>query len=441
MDFGFLDRILGPLRRFRGPRNYAQEAPELPDSRDPQLNIPKWDDPVIRANGLGYQLIRTQMGTAMPMRRLGVRISTLDLVAVGDVNSERRKAYQFIMDKSIGLSDMLQDIVWGLVEGVIFCQMFKAASPAGGPVFIVPNFLRGLSRKEAAGGPITWDGEKLYRVRRINPNVDHTDQHEAVLPRDKFFVWRPGAGSDPQGDPWIGLVMLDLAEQLGENKENTNAYRKRHGKIYHIIEKQMNRTKAADRGSILKSLVNRAFKQNAAGEDVTDQIPAIGDDKFNQFFGLPVGDALKLLEPSGATWQFLLDDRKEIKAEALQFIVGQLLTTDSRDSGGTGSSLVHLAGEDKFVAAPARSLQVPFNTDVRDWIDRNNPDIPKLLPGEEEIFYEFRSRGRRPEDIAELERLDNDEFANQADITSIGDALDGGVNDTGGALDDVTPAA
>lgn len=440
MNFGFLNRILGKGKRFKGPRDYAQEAPSLPSSRDPLLNIPEWDDPVIRANSLGYQLIRTQMGTAMPMRRLGVRLSTLDLVAVGDVNSERRKAYQLIMDCAIGLPDMLQDIVWGLVEGVIFCQIFKASTPAGKPVFIVPNFLRGVSRKEAAGGPITWDGENLYRVRRINPHVDSTDQQHANLPREKFMVFRPGAGSNPQGDPWIGLVLLDLAEQLAENKENSNAYRKRHGKIYHIIEKKMGRTKAAHRQSILNSIVQRAFKQDADENTLTTEIPSIDGNRTNQFFGMPVGDALKLLEPSGQTWQFLLDDRREIKAEALQFILGQILTTETRDSGAAGSSMVHLSGEDKFIAAPARSLEVTINSDLRSWIDRANPDIPKLQPGEEEIYYEFRSRGRRPEDLAELERLDDPEFAEAADITSIGDAFEGGVTDTGAALDDVGAA-
>ena len=374
------------------------------------------------------------MGTAMPMRKLGIRMAALDLVVLGDLESERRKDVQYIIDKVKGITDMLQDIVWGLVEGVIFCQIKKATSPSGGPVFVVPNFFGGVSRKDKAGGPITWDGENLYRTKRTNPQVATPDQHAANLPRDQFLVFRPGAGSNPEGDPWFGLVMLEIAEALAENRQNSDAYRKRHGKIYHVIEKKLDKGIAANRQSILKSILQRGFKQDADGNTLSARTPSLPGEGPNQFFGMPVGDMFKLLEPSGATWQFLLDDRRESKAEAHQFVLGQLLTSETRDSGAAGSSFVQLSAEDMFLSAPAQSLAQAFNNDVLPWILRNNPDISPLAPGEEEVSFEFRSLGRRPEDIAEIEAEFGEGSAGPEDeINSVTNILPGGPGSGTGA--------
>ncbi len=337
-----------------------------------------WDDEIYNLDLDGYKCMRRSPIIYQPIDKLGSRIAALDLVVVGD--GERAEAIQEIIDFSVGTPTLIKFMCWAYVEGVIFNQIKMAEAVEDGKGWIYPNFLGGGRHKANAGGTLLWDGNRVVKERQNNSPAPNSEQHApaAEFDRSHFVIFRPGHGANPEGDFELPRVLLNLAKDYELCQKNLRAYADRHGLPREIVKKDMQKIAALRAQSELSGYAN-----------------SVAQAKAGQTLGINAKDTIELLEPSGTTWQFLIEYKKELAGDAHKLILGQTLTSDTKDSGPAGSSQVHMTEEDRYVHCAAKEIADTLNRDLLPWILRYNPDIPLLTEGEREVYLQFQPEGER----------------------------------------------
>ena len=296
-------------------------APALPWRWSPftsKIRTPEWHDPVYELRREGYHIIRTSPPTAKPMLKMGVSMATRQLIAVCEEDPDRAEAVQYVVDRMPGLPEMLKEAVWNTIEGVRFHNLKALPYTVNG--YQIPDLRGGSRRKVAAGGNLLWDGERIVKAREPLPlqrsgNISSQEERdEKELPRDRFIVFA-NASASPNGESDLGIMLYLLAQGWRCNARNRDEYRERHGLPYRIVMKNI---EALNAGRVPQEMQNAADKMARASQSVV----AMSDK-----------DRAEMSEPSGTTWQFLIEDERALERVASELVCLEALTSGPASSG------------------------------------------------------------------------------------------------------------
>jgi hypothetical protein len=311
-------------------------------------NFPIYRDPVVdELDADCYRRIRTCIATAFPIKKLALRLSTFQLRVVGD--SKRAEQVQEIIDAIPHLGPSIKALVWGNVEGVIFGWL---TAENNGKWFVPTIDVR---PKAKAGGILEWDGTcVVQRARTSNTESDPKVIAAQKLPRNRVVVYRPSFSANPEGDTDLAWMLFRLAEVYEELSKNMAYYTKRYGAPWEIFKKSMDKANAA----AARSAANTAAEKMAS-------LP-------HQGLTMSAADTLGLVEPTGATWGFLIQYEALCRKLTHQLILQNSLTSETSDTGPAGSSTVHADEEDQAVQSVADSLSEALTQDLLPFIELQN---------------------------------------------------------------------
>lgn len=398
----FKDRALG-----------ISEAPDRPASiaGDGAAGLfPRFQDPVYALNPKAYQTIRRTDAVAQPVQKVAKIVASMNVVAVG--KGARRDAVQRSIDSAKGLPDFLEGLCWGVPEGVIFgwmkAYLVKVAEP-----YFAPDFRSALRRKYNAGGSYLWNGHDYSAtgegdVVKANENKmaltwggapdDALWRAARKLKRDRILVFRPGAGNEPEGDLDMAWQLYLIAEAASLLDKSQRVYAERHSlprEVYHKLVDDLR----PDEMETVMSEVNEKWKAANARQRMV----------------MPLGDMLKMLEPSGTTWQFLTEYRRQLEERAHKIVCDEFITTMGSDSP-SNSSKVGKEALSGTAMVWARKISESLNNDLLPFLERINSHWPAYASGEPEIYLELRpSSASAKVSVGELVQLMKEKYPLPAD--------------------------
>ena len=372
---GIYDKIVKLIRADAPPLSNVEPLDELPYTIEPRVGgyeVPKFKDKISDLNADAYSLMRSCKATLQPIKKLGQSVSCLPLKVVGE--GERAEAIQMIHDQAHGFPALVRDMVWAYYEGVTFHQIKLGPTREGPDAWKIPSFKHGTFRKINAGGTMApyIVGDKVVKQRQYETMVNGDEGKEASFPRDEFIVFRPGNGTNPEGDLDLGLCAYKSAQFYNFVEKMLQAYAERHGLPREIFQTMWGKMRPTQ----LESLGLSKARAVAAA-------------KPGEIIQMNVSEMLKIVEPSGSSASFLLELKREIAGDIHKLILLQDLTSTTKDSGPAGSSAIHYTEEQKAIKSVAKDIEEALNDDYLTWIIRNNPDLPPLGEEEDEVYFEF----------------------------------------------------
>lgn len=302
------------------PRRMAESlvqryAPALPWRKATKApSFPEWQDQVYKVSADGYHAIRTAPPTAKPVRKLAEHVAGRSIVAVCEEDTDRAEAIQYILDRMPGTPEMLRWLTWGLVEGSTFYNLVGLPKPVNG--FFIPDLRGGGRRRVQCGGNLYWDGSTIMKAREDGAVLATPEERAAaVMPRERFIVYSCGGSGSPNGDGDLAIMLYLLAQGYQGNSRNRHEYRERHGLPLRLVKKALD---AMGAGNVPTRMANAAEKLAIAQRSAM----AISDK-----------DAVEMLEPTGATWQFLLEDERALERVASELVSLEALTSGPASAG------------------------------------------------------------------------------------------------------------
>ena len=351
----------------------------VPDTRPGFTPVPKWHsllasrfphfkDSVYELNRRGYEIIRTTDVVAQPMDKMANRIGMMVPVVVG--RGERCEQLQEIIDLSLGMPDALEFLAWGVVEGWRAMWINDYGIPARG--YVVPDLRGGGIMRFQAGGLAMWDGWTENNVIKVEQPT-HPDERERpsyLMDRERIILFRPGASINPDGENDVAYQLLLIAEQASLLDKAQRIYGERHALPREIIQ------------ILAESL--RPDELSAAVSSAAEKIAATN---AYEITGLTTEQVLKYLEPSGTTWQFLVEYRRQLEGRAHKIISGENMTSDTSGSGPSGSTKNAQQQLESRSLAIAKKLSEPLTHDLLSWCERKNEGRLAPLGADEPIPY------------------------------------------------------
>ena len=355
-------------------------ATELPITRDFLAGgIAEFDR--LGLTEAGFEVLYKSAPIIKSVNKLSQRAQQYELKAAGE-DSEYKEWLQENINQAEDLQAMVDWMTWANYDGARFCQMFRKSAPDGITPMIVPSFHGGGRIKSSAGGTIAWDGVRLVEIQQFSFVGGRTEPKE--LPIREFVIHRPGAGSNPEGDLYAALAMITLAEDYDDSRLNLRNYIKLYGTPAKLIKKDLANARPTEVDMILQR-----------GKEVAKKIVAGSTASFNK------ADIIELLEPKGHGVDDLLSALRYYEGVADQFILLNLLTSDTRESGAAGSSQVHKTEEDIAVVVNLKRIAASMNRHVIPWINFWNPMRPEL--GDAPMPYlEFTLRETQKDEVDEM---------------------------------------
>ncbi len=335
----------GPDKLIVPPPGY-EPARELPIGIDWLAGgFPIFSDPIAELNSTAYTMIRRCDATSAPVNKLASFVSSMRMVARGE--GPRVEWFQkYVLDRIPRRKAILKEAVWSYVEGVSFGWM--SAKEMGDGVAVPKISMR---RKAKAGGYIEWDGQRIVVQKRLAVATTVPDEWKAEheLPRNRFIVFRPGAGASPEGDAWLGWQLMVIADAYTDLDKNKREYSNRHGLPYRYFRGM------AD-GVAPNKLASIIAQQRVQAER------ALQGPKEAGF--MPSQAMLEIMEPGGTSYQFLSSETLDLRTRAQLAVLLATLTSETATAGPTGSSQIHADQQRAAVKDVADFLGETFTDDM-----------------------------------------------------------------------------
>jgi hypothetical protein len=340
-------------------------AAELPITIDAMAGgMPRWEDLVYDLDPLAYRQMRTCIAINKAVRKLAVRTAKLNWTIVG--KGERADALKEIFGQIKNWGDFIEWMTWALIEGVRFYQIKTApARPGSLQPWNVPDFYMGGRLKKNAGGDMVWDGaEKLVCQQRVSA----VSAEEAKKLSEQFAIHRPGGGSNPEGDLWLGAALYNaVGKAHPRGITSGDLYMRLFGIPAIMAGAKMD---SARPGALQTQLEARAKKA----------LQALDHQGNAKAVGLSNAETIELLQANPQGLDGIVNWLRYLESIADDTLAFGVLTSSSgiADAGRTGDTQEH--GDEGDDAAFANGVQIAetFNRYVMPWILRKNPDLPEL---------------------------------------------------------------
>lgn len=329
--------------------------------------VPMFEDMPTLSEPKAYSIIYEQDTTFSPLQKTARKCGAFKSMIVG--GGERGKMMQQIVDQGVGMKVAQEWMFYAIVEG--WRGLWLKAIPKGR--FNVLNLFGSGGKKLNAGGNWWWGGWDDPTVIKMSPINSYLPDESVLCERERVCIFCPTADVNPEGDTRMAqnslrvaylTSLLDVAEQV---------YTERHSLPKEIIKKVMSELDPLSVESALQ-----------AGLDELAGASALKN------FTLDSKEALEIVETSGRTWQFLQALRASLNGRGHKLVTGENLTSDSSDSGDTGSS--ELADKQLFgVAAYIMSMMSEaFTMQVLPFLEEVNKHIlPPALKKDPPMVWVF----------------------------------------------------
>lgn len=357
-------------------------AGEQPVTRDYfSGGLADWPDDVYDLDATGYDTIRRCPAILIAVDKMAAALSKLDWQVRGG-NAARAAEIKEGWEQTIGWVKYFQRMTWARVEGYHVMQIVKAAEQRG--KWATNDWSNCGARKWKAGaangkGTVHWDGTRLVKVAEIASGVPMFAMRDGKtgnvseaeeLPRDEFVIFRPGGGSNPEGEYEYGLVAYDIAKDWKAGRQNASKYVDIYGIPMRGYEKAVDKMRPDRISGALEAAALKVVNTPAGGT-----------------FGMPTGDSLKLFQPTGNALGDLWNHLNQLAGLVWQIFFGQKLTQDTQDAGATGSSTVALSEKDTAVLAFAMEHAEALNKDWLPWfVSENETELTPLGEDEAECY-------------------------------------------------------
>lgn len=219
--------LSAPSGSFKPGQDAAQERPATTDWL--AGNVPQWSDPPAdELNADCYAIIRTTDLVFFPVTKRAQQLRSMRVVVHGE--GAQAEFLQHVIDQSYGLPEAIEWLAkFGPTEGCTFLWIKEALR--GG---VIVADLRGAGRHKAnAGGSLrlvyentaTGRQERIYKQQEwAAASGEQAELASAELPRERLVVYRPGAGSSPEGDLELAWMLYLLARRAQTNDAHWETY-------------------------------------------------------------------------------------------------------------------------------------------------------------------------------------------------------------------------
>lgn len=339
--------------------------------------VKSWPDPSYKVSREAYETLNRADAVMQPMQKFARRIGSMKLEVVG--SGKLRDELQRIVDQTVGISDGLEWLAYAEIEGLRF--LWNRADFDEEQDIYVADF-RGCGRQKwKAGGTFLWTGWEDNRVLKMReyPTTTAPSEVEAAkekeLDRKQVVVFRPGAGDNPEGDPNKTFQYFLIAEMARLLDKSMAVYQERYSLPREMLKKMLDSLRPDEQQVALSRAVSKMAQSNARGR-----------------MAVNAEDAIDLLEPSGATWQFLIQYRRLLEARAHKLITGENLTSDSSGSGDSGSSDLSEKQLNSAAVAFGKKIADALTMDWLPWLMQINAHaLPKLKKSEPKPYLVLRA--------------------------------------------------
>lgn len=318
--------------------------------------VKDFDDPLFHQfDRKAYELIRRTLATAHPFRKQGIRISARQLKACCPSDPTwAEELNEKCISKIPNLESMVRHLVWADLEGYRVVVLNSLTHEG----WIVPDPTRGGRKKFEAGGNVEWDGQNVYKVHETGGYfVDEDARRERTLPRERCIVHATGAESNPHGDTDFAMSYYQLAVEGTENRKNIRLYGDRHGVPRELIKEALDNLTPKQTDNKLSTAANKLLRAN--------KLP----------LALDKTTLVEMLEPGGATWNFLIEQRREIRTEAMMLYLQNAMASAPAATGPDqrGNAEVNKTDEDIAADCVAKAIAASLSVDMKRFIEYYNP--------------------------------------------------------------------
>jgi hypothetical protein len=369
-------------------------AVEQPDYGWDKL-IKSFSDPAYKIAPTAYQTILSTDVIMSPLTKFAERMSGMSLTVVG--SGKRRDKLQEIVDAAIGVGDALYWLSFAKVEGVRFLQ-HRAVLDADREMYI-PDFRGCGARKWKAGGTIYWKGwqsdvdspkESIGKLEEQNTGTDALDKASATgkwYNRKDFTVFRPGIGTNPEGDIDIILEYFLLAESARLLDKAMRVYADRYQLPREMLKEMIDKLRPDEMSARMRSGAAK-IKQSDARQRMT----------------MSAETAITLMEPSGTTWQFLTEYRTILEKRAYRLIFGEDLSMGGGSDGDRGGKEQGAKESFSGIVSFGKKIADALTTDWFEWLQElNDSFLPKLKKDEPKPYLDLRPSAEKQRlTVAEL---------------------------------------
>ena len=383
------------VRKRLSTDEFAQvEQPEMGNWRG---LIKSYEDAAYKLNPDAYRTMLAQDAIAYPMQKFAERLSGMTLTVVG--TGKRRDKLQEIINAASGVGDMLAWFAYAKIEGVRFMS-HRATFDEKSEMFI-PDFRGCGARKWKAGGTMYWEGweadqerpEKAIGKLEEQSLGDARDKDSAApkwFDRKDWTVFRPGAGTSPEGD-------LDLIKQFYLLAESAQ-----------LLDKAMR--VYADRYQLPREMLKEMIDKLRPDEYVSRMSAGaakIKQSNSRQRMTMGAETVIELLEPKGTTWGFLTEYRAILEKRSYRLIFGEDLSLGGGEGGDRGGKELGNKEATSSIVAFGNRIADCLTEDWLPWVEQvNDAILPKLKSSEPRPYLELRPvADKQKMSIAELAQI------------------------------------
>jgi SPP1 gp7 family putative phage head morphogenesis protein len=377
----------------------SELAPELP-VRDNYLagGAPEWHDAVPDdLNADAYRIIRTTPATLQPINKLAKQVGSRRVVVNGDEGSELVPFLQKCWDNSKGVASILRWLAWAHgAEGLRY-SLLKSVWAGDIAAF---DFRRCGRLKAKAGGVLspTADGQIVKETEyATSRSVTEEQRKTQPMPRNRFVAYRPGGGSNPEGDTELAWALLNIAIADQRAEKNWELIHDRQA-IGTLLLRKSNGNARADQISSIRS---------SDAEKLATMQGRMG------VVNLPPEALVEALKPNIAGHQMSRERREHLAFEAHKLVLDNVLSSNVADTE-RGNTAGHIGEEALAVACVCADLGETLTDDANPFIiaenERMGVPVPKLKPGERQpwLTLEPPSEASRisPDVLAQMRKDD-----------------------------------
>lgn len=356
----------------------AQEPPLWAAFGD---TMKSWKDPAYAVSAEAYLTARRNDVVTQPMGKFAEKIGAMSLTVVGQ--GKLRDELQKIVDQAKGMSDGLEWLAWAKIEGVRFLSHRAVMDEQIG--YYVPDARGCGAMKWKAGGNIYWAGwaadldnpkRSIGKVPETNvdPEKPMSEKDGQWFDRKEWTVFRPGAGTNPEGELDIALQVFLIAESAQLLDKAMRIYSDRYSLPRELLKKMVDQLRPDEMASTFTSVKTRLATANAR-----TRIP------------MNAQDALELLEPKGTTWGFLTEYRSMLERRVHKLICGEDVSSGGQESGDRGGRDMADKQLNSAAISFGKKIADALTNDWLEWvIEKNKGLLPRLKSGEPKPYLALR---------------------------------------------------
>jgi hypothetical protein len=351
------------------PGGLTDVAEELPRQRNANAAMAAdYEDHVATLDIDAHPNARKCLPVQIGVSKLAGNIATVNWEVRGG-NAARAEWLHKRFEGFYAWAALVENYVWSMLEGARYHQMKPA--PARGDMFIGFDFEHGAAYKEKAGGTIHNDGVNLFEITR--PGLEGLRQTR-VLPRRDWIELRPGLTRNPEGDSTLGMSLVPLVQAWHDGMYRAKQSAKAAGFPVTLIEHSLSNRRP---GSMAGAMAVNANAMRSA-QATPGSVLSMSDEA-----------KARILEPTPGMMRDVWEHLINIAGMVYQALLHNSLTTQTTDSGPTGSSYVHLGEEQTAVLVAAIRFIEMFNRQAVPRLFEWNAgfDVPPLNEDEEECYF------------------------------------------------------